>query len=57
MPLMPTEVINVISFQDSGFVVDTAQIICTAYKDENVLVRIKTSWSLGNLSDALVLSR
>lgn len=48
---------KIIFFEDSGFVMDTAEAICQAYEDDNVLVRIKTSWSLGNLSDALVLNR
>ncbi|KAF7272429.1 hypothetical protein GWI33_014777 [Rhynchophorus ferrugineus] len=42
--------------EDPGFVVDTAESILTSLKDENLTVRIKASWSLGNLSDALVLN-
>ncbi|KAJ8969071.1 hypothetical protein NQ317_001145 [Molorchus minor] len=42
--------------EDPGFVVDTAESIYQTLKDDNVMVRIKASWSLGNLSDALVLN-
>ncbi|CAG9812627.1 unnamed protein product [Phaedon cochleariae] len=42
---------------DPGFVVDTAEAIYSTLKDENLLVRIKASWALGNLSDTLVLNR
>lgn len=42
--------------EDSGFVVDTAESILETLKDENLTVRVKASWSLGNLSDALVLN-
>ncbi|XP_050301710.1 HEAT repeat-containing protein 6 [Anthonomus grandis grandis] len=41
---------------DPGFVVDTAESVLQALKDDNLNVRIKASWSLGNLSDALVLN-
>lgn len=40
-----------------GFVVDTAEAIYRSLKDDNLMVRIKASWSLGNLSDALVLNK
>ncbi|KAK9885381.1 hypothetical protein WA026_010880 [Henosepilachna vigintioctopunctata] len=42
--------------EDPGFVVDTAEAIYRSFLDENLSVRIKSSWSLGNLSDALVLN-
>ncbi|KAJ8953878.1 hypothetical protein NQ318_019118 [Aromia moschata] len=42
--------------EDPGFVVDTAESIYQTLKDENLMVRVKASWSLGNLSDALVLN-
>lgn len=42
-------------FQDTGFVVDTAQTIYRALQEENVTVRMKASWGLGNLSDALLV--
>ncbi|KAJ8927250.1 hypothetical protein NQ314_020301 [Rhamnusium bicolor] len=41
---------------DPGFVVDTAESIYRTLKDDNLMVRVKASWSLGNLSDALVLN-
>lgn len=34
---------------------DTAEAIIRNLEDVNLTVRIKSSWSLGNLSDALVL--
>lgn len=43
--------------EDPGFVVDVAEAIHRTLQDDNMTVRIKASWSLGNLSDALVLSR
>ncbi|KAG5900627.1 hypothetical protein JTB14_005905 [Gonioctena quinquepunctata] len=42
--------------EDPGFVVDTAEAIYSMLGDENLMVRVKASWSLGNLSDALVLN-
>ncbi|XP_060523367.1 HEAT repeat-containing protein 6 [Cylas formicarius] len=41
---------------DPGFVEDTAAVIHQALTDDNLTVKIKASWSLGNLSDALVLN-
>ncbi|XP_044253365.1 HEAT repeat-containing protein 6 [Tribolium madens] len=43
--------------EDSGFVVDTAERIYSVLGDENFAVRVKCSWALGNLSDALVLNK
>ena len=43
--------------EDAGFVVDTAETIYRVLQDENFTVRVKCSWALGNLSDALVLNR
>ncbi|CAH0563740.1 unnamed protein product [Brassicogethes aeneus] len=42
--------------EDTGFVVDTAEAIHRSLKDTNFNVRVKASWSLGNLSDALFLN-
>nr|CAH7726599.1 unnamed protein product [Callosobruchus chinensis] len=42
--------------EDTGFVLDTAEAIYRTLKDEHLSVREKASWSLGNLSGALVLS-
>ncbi|CAG9838730.1 unnamed protein product [Diabrotica balteata] len=42
--------------EDPGFVVDTAEAIYRTLQDQNLMVRIKASWSLGNLSDALMLN-
>lgn len=36
---------------------DTAEVVHRTLQDEYVAVRIKASWALGNLSDALVLIR
>lgn len=43
--------------EDSGFVVDTAERIYSVLEDENFAVRVKCSWALGNLTDALVLNK
>lgn len=37
--------------------VDTAEVIHTTLQDDNMTVRIKASWALGNLSDAFVFNR
>ncbi|XP_031353548.1 HEAT repeat-containing protein 6-like isoform X2 [Photinus pyralis] len=42
---------------DPGFVVDVALVIRRMLEDSSMVVRIKASWSLGNLSDALVLNK
>ncbi|CAG9863491.1 unnamed protein product [Phyllotreta striolata] len=42
--------------EDSGFVVDTAEAIYRTLNDASLMVRTKASWSLGNLSEALVLN-
>ncbi|CAH2014448.1 unnamed protein product [Acanthoscelides obtectus] len=42
--------------EDTGFVLDTAEAIYRTLKDDHLSVREKASWSLGNLSGALVLS-
>lgn len=36
---------------------DTAEAIVRTLEESNLNMRIKSSWSLGNLSDALVLNR
>ncbi|KAF5270704.1 hypothetical protein FQA39_LY01442 [Lamprigera yunnana] len=41
---------------DPGFVVDVAETILRVLQDSSIIVLIKASWSLGNLSDALVLN-
>ena len=38
-----------------SFVADTANAVTVAMKDTSVVVRAKAAWSLGNLTDALVL--
>jgi hypothetical protein len=43
--------------EDPGFVVDTAETIVRVLQDENFTSRVKCSWALGNLSDALVLNK
>lgn len=44
-------------FQDIQFTLDSIEAVTQALKDENQIVRMKASWSLGNISDALVLNR
>ena len=43
-------------FQDIHFVIDTAKCTIRTVQDESLLVRMKAAWSLGNLSEALVLN-
>lgn len=43
------------AFQDAGYVIDTAEAINRTVQEDNVTIRTKASWALGNLSDALVL--
>ncbi|CAG2053651.1 unnamed protein product [Timema podura] len=42
--------------EDIHFVMDTAEFILQGLGDKSLGVRIKASWSLGNLSDALALN-
>nr|CAD7572416.1 unnamed protein product [Timema californicum] len=42
---------------DIHFVMDTAEFILQGLGDKSLGVRIKASWSLGNLSDALALNK
>ena len=43
--------------QDVSFVADVANAIITALEESNVGVKVKAAWSLGNLSDALVMNK
>ncbi|XP_070572306.1 HEAT repeat-containing protein 6-like isoform X2 [Ptychodera flava] len=43
--------------EDVLFVADTANVILNCLEDNSVLVRMKSAWSLGNLSDALVMNK
>nr|CAD7394973.1 unnamed protein product [Timema cristinae] len=43
--------------EDIHFVMDTAEFILQGLGDKSLGVRIKASWSLGNLSDALALNK
>nr|XP_006815814.1 PREDICTED: HEAT repeat-containing protein 6-like [Saccoglossus kowalevskii] len=43
--------------EDVLFVADTANVILNCLEDASVLVRMKAAWSLGNLSDALVMNK
>ena len=43
--------------EDVGFVADAANCILTAMEASSLLVRMKAAWSLGNLSDALVMNK
>ncbi|EDO41325.1 predicted protein, partial [Nematostella vectensis] len=42
---------------DVLFVADTANAVLTCMEDRNIAVRIRAAWSLGNLTDALVVNR
>lgn len=42
---------------DLGFLENTTECILRIIKDKNVLIRIKTSWALGNIIDALLMIR
>lgn len=42
--------------EDIGFVIDLCDVIYNALNDDNSMVRIKASWSLANLTDALVVN-
>ncbi|XP_034940247.1 HEAT repeat-containing protein 6 isoform X3 [Chelonus insularis] len=39
---------------DTGFVLDLANLSCTALEDENFGVRVKAAWALANVSDCLI---
>ena len=39
------------------FTLDSIEAVTQSLKDENQIVRMKASWSLGNISDSLVLNR
>ncbi|KRT79059.1 HEAT domain-containing protein [Oryctes borbonicus] len=43
--------------EDPGFVVDTAEAIYRTLQDSNLTVKAKASWSLANLTSALVLNK
>ncbi|KAG1652502.1 HEAT repeat-containing protein 6 [Nymphon striatum] len=40
--------------KDALFLADVTDIVITAMSDENLMVRIKTAWSLANLTDTLL---
>ncbi|PNF19845.1 hypothetical protein B7P43_G12519 [Cryptotermes secundus] len=42
--------------EDIHFIIDTSDCVIRTLHDESLLVRMKASWSLGNLSEALVLN-
>lgn len=46
----------VLSSQDVMFVADTANIILAALDDRTTNVRAKAAWSLGNLTDTLIVN-
>ncbi|XP_015603052.1 HEAT repeat-containing protein 6 isoform X2 [Cephus cinctus] len=39
---------------DTGFLMDLADIVCTGLDDKNLGVRVKAAWTLANLCDCLV---
>lgn len=43
--------------KDIQFTLDSIEAVTQCLKDENQIVRMKASWSLGNISDALVFNR
>ena len=43
--------------QDVSFVADVANAILTTMEENNVNVKIRAAWALGNLTDALVLNK
>ena len=45
------------TLQDVSFVVDTSNVLIAAAAEPTLFVRWRVAWSLGNLSDALVLNR
>lgn len=45
-----------LSFQDVMFVADTANTILAALDDRSPNVRAKAAWSLGNLTDTLIVN-
>ena len=54
--LIKQELPIILFFQDIHFIIDTAECIIRTVQDESLLVRMKAAWSLGNLSEALVLN-
>lgn len=44
------------SFQDVMFVADTANTVLAALDDRSTNVRAKAAWSLGNLTDTLIVN-
>ncbi|KAK3910632.1 HEAT repeat-containing protein 6 [Frankliniella fusca] len=43
--------------KDIQFTLDSIEAVSQSLKDENQIVRMKASWSLGNISDSLVFNR
>jgi len=43
--------------QDVSFVADASNVLITAATEPTMFVRWRVAWSLGNLTDALVLNR
>lgn len=38
---------------DTGFLMDLADTVCSAFDDKNLGVRVKSAWALANLCDCL----
>jgi len=38
---------------DTGFLMDLADTVCSAFEDKNLGVRVKSAWALANLCDCL----
>ncbi|XP_063983533.1 HEAT repeat-containing protein 6 [Diachasmimorpha longicaudata] len=40
--------------EDTGFLGDLTEMVCTSLNDENLGVRVKSAWALANLTDCLI---
>jgi len=38
---------------DTGFLMDLADTVCSAFEDKNLGVRVKSAWALANLCDCI----
>lgn len=38
---------------DTGFLMDLANMVCSSFDDKNLGVRVKSAWALANLCDCL----
>lgn len=55
--LRPTQIAYIIAFvSDICYIENTAEAIVKLMQDENLSVRIKSSWALANITDVLVVN-